>query len=195
MLVAGLAFMVEPVTNYLLQGEIGDSGARARRSQKDAFVAADGQALAIHLSSPAKFWKGLTAALGREELRVDPRFKSQPDRVRHYAALRDELQRTIATQTRSEWLAILQANDVPSAPICDVAGALGDPQTRHLGMVRTFGVGARALSLIGFAVSFATTPCEPGLPPPLLGEHTDDVLVAAGYRSDELAALRREKAV
>ncbi len=195
MLSAGLAFMVEPVTNYLLQGEIGDPGSRARRSQSYAFVASDGLPLAIHLSSPSKFWEGLTAALGRDDLRADPRFKGKPERVRGYAAPRAELPRTTGPRPRAEWLALLEANDVPCAPIHDVAGALDDPQARHLGMVRTFGEGARALSLIGFAVSFAATPCEPGLPPPLLGEHTDAVLGAAGYGAAELAALREGKAI
>ena len=192
---SGLAFMVSAITNYLVDGEVGDRTTRARFSLSFAFVAGDGLPLAVHLSSPPKFWEGLAGAISRADLIEDPRFRTRNDRMRHYDELRATLQDAFGRRPRAEWLALLQAADVPSAPIHDVPGTLDDPQTKHLGMLRTFGAGARARQLVGFPVEFAATPCEPGLPPPALGEHTNEVLASVGYAPDEIAAFTQQRAI
>ncbi len=190
MLSATMAFLTEPVANYLHDGEISTAASRPRRSLSFALAAADGLPLAIHLSSPPKFWEGLTAVLGREDLREDARFSSRAQRVRNYEALHAELASAIRARPRAEWLALLEQNDVPAAPINNVAEALADSQVEHLRLVREFGEGDRRLPLVGFPVQFAQTDCLPGLPPPRLGEHTDEVLVSLGYDSAALHEMR-----
>ncbi len=190
MLAASIAFMTEPIAQYLLAGEVSDQHSRPRRSQSYAFVAGDGLPLAIHLSSPPKFWEALTEAVGKPELKTDPRFKTKADRVRNYDALHGALAVVMRTRPRAEWLAILERHDVPVAPISDVAEVVADPQTQHLGMVRAFGDGERAIRLVGFPIAFAATPADQSLPPPGLGEHNADVFGALGYDTAELARLR-----
>ena len=195
MLSASIAFLAEPVANYLLEGEVSHQTSRPRRSQSYAFVASDGLPLAIHLSSPPKFWEALLDALERKDLAADPRFRSKADRVRNYDALRAELAAVFRTRPRAEWLELLERRDVPAAPIKDIAEALADPQVQHLGMARTFGEGKRAVRLVGYPVAFDGTPAEPGLPPPDLGEHTAEVLAAMGYGAADVERLRAEGAV
>src|SRR5439155_7524771 len=138
----------------LANGEIGTRHSRARRSQSYAFVAGDGLPLGIHLSSPPKFWQGLANAVGHPELLEDPRFKTKDERVRNYEALHDVLAEIFAQRPRAAWMAALEANDVPAAPINDIAEALADPQAQHVGMVQTFGQAERATPLVGFPVTF-----------------------------------------
>ncbi len=195
MLSASMAFLAEAIANFSLAGEVSDQHSRPRRSQSYAFIAGDGKPFAIHLSSPPKFWEALAAAVERPELLTDQRFRRKEDRVRNYDALRATLKETFRTRDRSDWLAVLESRDVPSAPINDIAEAVADPQAAHIGMLRTFGTGDRARRLVGFAAAFADTPCEPGLPPPDLGEHTDSVLGALGYGADDLTRLRAAGAV
>ncbi len=195
MLAAGIAFMTEPMAGYTMTGEVADQHSRPRRSQSYAFVAADGLPLAIHLSSPPKFWEGLTHALGLPELRDDTRFRTKADRIRSYDALHAVLQEHIRSRPRAEWLAVLERHDVPAAPISDIAEVAADPQTEHLGLVRRFGDGERAVRLVGFPLAFEGTPAEHDVPPPRLGEHNDEVFNALGYAAGEIAALRAAGAV
>ncbi len=186
MLSASMAFLAEPFANYLLTGEVSDQHSRPRRSQSYAFVAADGLPFAIHLSSPPKFWDALVSAIGRPELKDDARFRTKGDRVRNYAALRATLADTMRTRPRAEWLDVLQKHDVPAAPISNIAEVVADPQTKHLGMVRTFG----SMNLVGFPVAFAESALAPGLPPPDLGAHNEEVFGALGCGPEDLARLR-----
>jgi formyl-CoA transferase len=150
-------------------------------------VAADGKALAIHLSSLPKFWAALLAVLDRHDLDSDPRFNPRVRRHENYDALRDELQRTIGARPRSEWLKLLQAADVPCAPIHRLDEALDDPQTRAQNLITVFGRGARAMRLVsrGFATT-AALPEPADCPVPLLGEHTAEILRECGLDASEL---------
>ena len=195
MLSASMAFLTEPIANYLMTGEVSDQDSRPRRSQSYAFVAADGLPLAIHLSSPPKFWEGLAEAVGQKELIGDPRFKTKDDRVRNYDLLRQLLAEIFRTRPRAEWLAVLQEHDVPAAPINNIAETLADPQVQHIGMAQTFGQAERATRLVGFPVDFAETPCQPDLPPPEIGEHNEAVFSQLGYSDADLAQMRREGAI
>lgn len=195
MLSAIMAFMTSPIASYLMDGEVGDQDSRPRRSQSYAFLAGDSLPLGIHLSSPPKFWEGLARAVGRLDLIDDPRFKTKGNRVSNYDALRDILADIFHTRPRAEWLAILREHDVPSAPINTVAEAVADPQARHIGMVRTFGTGNRTIELVGFPAAFAETPAQPGLPPPFLSEHTEQVLRHLGYSDGDIERLRREDVI
>lgn len=195
MLAAAVAFMTEPMAGYTMTGEIADQHARPRRSQSYAFVAGDGKPLAIHLSSPTKFWEGLTDAVGMPQLRDDPRFRTKADRIRAYDALHDVLQGVIATRPRAEWLAVLERHDVPVAPISDIAEVAADPQTAHLGLVREFGTGERALRLVGTAWTFDGGGTRDALPPPALGEHNAEILGALGYAAGDIAKMKEAGAV
>ncbi len=194
MLGASLAFQPHAVAEYLANGTIPDRTSRAHVSQSYAFVAADGKALAIHLSSQPKFWAALLDVLDRPDLDSDPRFNPRKRRHENYDALHDELQRTIGTRPRSEWLKALQAADVPCGPINRLDEALADPQTRAQNLVSVFGRGERAMQLVscGFKTT-AALPDPADRPVPLLGEHTAEVLRECGLEDSELEAVTGAK--
>lgn len=157
---------------------------RVHSSQAHAFVAADDRALLIHLSSPPKFWERLCAAVGRADLPRDSRFVTRSDRREHYDALHDELAPIFATRDRAHWLAELQQNQVPCAPVNGIAEMLADEQMQHLGFIDAVdepGVGTmpqiRPPALFNGAV----------LPPvaraPYLGENTRDIVDEVGGAS------------
>lgn len=190
MLAASLAFQPHAVAEYLANGAVPDRTSRAHVSQSYAFVAADGGALAIHLSSLPKFWSALLGVLDRHDLDSDPRFNPRTRRHANYDALRAELQRTIATRPRAEWLGMLRAADVPCAPIHRLDEALADPHVQSQNLVSVFGRGPRATRLVGRG--FATTGAVPDpadRPVPLLGEHNTEVLRDCGLADSEIRAV------
>lgn len=181
MLLANMAFLPEPVANFLALGEVGELDTRASRSQAYAFVAGDGLPLTVHLSSVPKFWQGLVRAVERPDLLEDERFATNRARVEHYHALRDLLDGVFRSRSRDEWLARLGSEDVPSAPINSLPEALDQPQARHVGAVHTYGTGERAVELVRCPIDYSATPVTDGGSAPWVGEHADEILAAVGY--------------
>lgn len=195
MLGAALAFQAIAVAGYTLQGEVADKIARARRSQTYSFVAGDGLPLAIHLSTPDKFWRGLLDAVERPELAADERFVTKNDRIAHYDELRSLLSAAFRSRPRHEWIARLHERDVPVASLNTVAEALAEPQVQHLGLVREFGEESDALRLVASPLEFSSMPPRRGSRPPYVGEHTDEVFRELGVAEDELERYRANGAV
>src|SRR4029077_16639608 len=77
MLAASAAFLTAPIAEYTMTGTVDGPYTRAHRSQSFAFVTRDGLPLAVHLSSPPKFWTGLLTAIGASQLAKDERFKDK----------------------------------------------------------------------------------------------------------------------
>jgi crotonobetainyl-CoA:carnitine CoA-transferase CaiB-like acyl-CoA transferase len=137
-MVAAMAhFSIEQYQRYFATGEVPGPSDRGRVSQGFALACRDGPLVAIHLSSPVKFWTGFVEATGHPELASDPRFATRMDRVRNHEALAAALRPIFAEHPRNEWLARLAAADVPHAPILGLDEALADPQVRHLDLERT----------------------------------------------------------
>src|SRR5207244_8115408 len=97
----------------------------------------DGKLLAIHLSSQPKFWEGLLAAIGRPELANDDRFKTREARIGNFLDLTHVLAETFVAKPRGEWMALLEAQDVPFAPVHNIPDVIDDPQVQHLQTFRT----------------------------------------------------------
>ena len=178
MLLSSMAFLAEPIANFHAIGEVGDLDTRARRSQAYALLARDGLPMAIHLSSVPKFWESLVRAIEQPELAADSRFATNGDRIRNYDSLKEILDRTFLARDRDDWLARLEAADVPAAPIRSIAEAIQSPEAQYLGATRSYGVGARAVTLVRCPVDFSVTPASSDLAPPDLGEHSAEVLAS-----------------
>jgi crotonobetainyl-CoA:carnitine CoA-transferase CaiB-like acyl-CoA transferase len=151
--------------------------------------------LAVHLSTPQKFWKGLAETVGKPELVEDPRFKTKANRIKNYDALRELLTEVFKTRPRADWLAALEERDVPAGPIYNVGEAMEDPQVQHIRMAETFGQGERALPLMGFPIGYGETPCRPDLPVPYVGEHSENIFGELGYGTADLARMKEEGAI
>jgi crotonobetainyl-CoA:carnitine CoA-transferase CaiB-like acyl-CoA transferase len=180
MLEAAMHFSIEQYHGYFVSGRVPGPEDRGRVSQSLAFNCADGKLICLHLSSPAKFWDGLLAAIERPDLAQDPRFLGRMDRVHNHEALVQTLRPVFATRPRAEWLMRLDGQDVPHAPVFNLGEALDDPHVRHLGMERTLAhptEGAvrtlrRPVVYDGDRAGIAMTP------PPTLDEHGQEIRAA-----------------
>lgn len=195
MLSAAMSFQTIAVTSNLMVGEVPNRISRAKRSQTYAVVGSDGAPFAIHLSTPHKFWVGLTDAIGMPELRDDERFAEKPGRIRNYDVLSELLSGVFATRPRAEWLELLREADVPAGPLNTIDEALADEQVRHLDLIQQFGDGEAQLSLVEAPMVYSRSDVAERRLPPRIGEHTDEVLGALGFDADRLAAMRERGVV
>jgi formyl-CoA transferase len=133
MLESSIAFIPDTFANFTRLGIVGDPYTRVATSQSYALSCGDGRMIAVHLSSPDKFWKGLLAGIERPELADDERFRTRDARVVHYEALKTELAGEFRKHPRATWCERLEAQEVPFAPIWSVSEVMADPQVAHLG--------------------------------------------------------------
>jgi len=137
------------------------------------------------------FWRNLCRALDIEAFAEDPRFATQPARYQNREELLGILQDILLTRTTAEWLEVLEAHDVPAAPVRTIEALFDDPQVKHNGMV----VELRHPKLgrirqMGVPVQLSATPGRVVRPAPMLGEHTEEVLREYGFGPEEVAELR-----
>jgi crotonobetainyl-CoA:carnitine CoA-transferase CaiB-like acyl-CoA transferase len=176
MLEAMTHFAIEPYSNYFHNGKTPGAFGRAAVSQSYVARCADGRMLALHLSSPEKFWMGLLTVLERPELGTDPRFATRQARIQNHDALRLALQEVFAQRPREEWLARLIEADVPCAPVHDLDDTLADPQARHLGLeIAAEHPTQGRVRTIRPAIGFDGVRETRFTAPPVLGEHNDTI--------------------
>jgi len=154
----------------------------------ETFATADGHAnLAVANDA---LWGRFCEALGLADLRHDPRFATNGDRVTNRAALVAVIGPRLRELTTDEVLARLQPAGVPCGPIYDLAQVFADPQVEHLGLKPTVQhPRAGEWPMPGLPYRLSRTLGGVRLPAPLLGEHTDAVLAALGYPPADVAAL------
>jgi crotonobetainyl-CoA:carnitine CoA-transferase CaiB-like acyl-CoA transferase len=136
-------------------------------------------------------WAGLARALERPEWLEDPRFKTPAGRVKYADARLELTAEVIRTRSSAEWLARLDAEQVPCAPIHTREEVITDPQVRANNLiVESAHPHAGRMRQPRAAARFAHTPAEFRIPAPLLGEHTEAVLTEIGVPAEQLAELR-----
>jgi crotonobetainyl-CoA:carnitine CoA-transferase CaiB-like acyl-CoA transferase len=182
-------FANEPFAYFFATGRPPGPATRATVSQSYVFECADGRLIGIHLSNPDKFWQGLLAATGRQDLADDPRFKTYPARTLHHTDLTAALAPVFKGRPRGHWMTALESNDVPFAPVYSAEEVVADPQMRHLG---TFFEEAQAdasvLRGIRRPVFYDGGRAMPQVPPPALGRDEEAVLRSVGVDAAEIHA-------
>jgi formyl-CoA transferase len=141
-------------------------------------------------------WVRYCDAIERPDLRDDPRFAAAPDRVKYRDVLVPIIVELTAARSVQEWVELLGAAGVPCGRIRTVAEACTNPQLTERGKVvdRPHPT-AETVRMVGLPIELSDTPGRIETAPPLLGEHTDDVLRDAGYADNEIRALRENGAI
>lgn len=176
MLEAMSHFNLDSFTHYYSVGEVMGPLSRPVVSQSYTFECADGKWVAIHMSSPVKFWEGFLAATGQQQLAKDPRFAERLERIKHQDDLIAHFTPVFREKTRDDWCAALLEHEVPHSPAYDSDEALEDPQAQHLRLK----VSAPSRELGTFTTVRApyNWDGEPELnvlPPPVLDEHGAEI--------------------
>jgi len=194
---SGIAMLINVASNYLV------SGKDARRFGNGhptivpytTYPTADGT-IAVAVGNDGQFARFAETA-GHPEWARDPRFAKNPDRVINREAIDSAIADALKADRTEAWIAKLRAVGVPCGPINTVAEALNDPHTLARDMVRTVThATAGELRLVGIPVEMGGTPATIRRPPPLLSEHTDEVLGGElGLSKQRLEALRAGKII
>jgi len=133
---------------------------------------------------------------GCTELAADARFSRNADRVRHRSELLARLEPVMRARTRADWLQALEAAKVPCGPINDLDDVFSDPQVLARGMVTPIAHPAGGvIEVVASPMKLSATPATVRHAPPLLGQHTDEVLAEFGLDADEIARLRAAGAI
>jgi crotonobetainyl-CoA:carnitine CoA-transferase CaiB-like acyl-CoA transferase len=142
-------------------------------------------------------YRKFCAAAGCSALADDPRFATNGRRVENRAELTRLLSEVFRLRSTREWLALLDAAGVPNGPINDVAQVFAEPQVQARGVrIELEHAAGAALPMVASPMRFSETPLEYRRAPPLLGQHTDEVLRGLLGKSEaQIAALRAEQVI
>ena len=158
-----------------------------------AFVDKEEKPFVIHLSSPRKFFIGIAEIVGKPELADDPRFLDRKGVVEHHDELEGIFQSVFRSGRREDWLRLLQERDVPCGPLNTMAEVFEDPQVKQYGFpVEVEHPKMGKMRLIGSGVQLSQTPPAIKLAPPILGEHTEEILRSLSYDDETINKLRTE---
>ena len=190
---AQLSWLSYYIGMYLASGEIPlrRGSAHATVVPYQAFACADGRYITLGTGNDRLFRR--FAEVAGVDLADDPRFRSNPDRIRHRADLLPLLDAVFRTRPAAVWLEALRAAGVPCGPISTVDEIVVDPQVRAREMlVEIDHPSAGRITVPGLPVKCSATPGSIRRPPPRLGEHTVEVLGELGIPAGAIPRLRRE---
>lgn len=142
-----------------------------------------------------KLWLKLCAVLNRPDLEQDPRFATNSNRLDHRELLVAELEKTFATRPSDDWVEVLLADGIPAGKMNSYPEAFESEHGRHRQMrIEIDHPNEGKVSNIGFAVKMNGTPQQVRRPPPLLGQHTGDILAKIGLSQQRIDALTQQGA-
>jgi len=138
-----------------------------------------------------EIWERFCEAIGQPQLMEEPAYATGADRSTNRDQLNAEIAEVTRRRTSAHWIDLLNDAGVPCGPINTIDQVFADPQIRHLGMAQPVRSHERGhTELVGQPVGLSRTPSRIRMPPPLMGEHTDEILAGLGYDDARIAALR-----
>jgi crotonobetainyl-CoA:carnitine CoA-transferase CaiB-like acyl-CoA transferase len=196
MLDVGVAMLSNQGMNYLTSGTPPRRTGTAHPNvqPQDVFACRDGQ-IVLAVGNDGQFAK-LCAALGRGELAQDARFAKNAGRVRNQETLMPMLRAELAKRDRKSLVEALERAGVPCGPINSIPEVFDEPQVKHRKMrVDVPHPLSGTVSLIASPMRFTHAPLTHDRPPPLLGEHTADILHELGFDDAKIAQLKRDEII
>ena len=194
---SGIAMLINVASNYLVTGRDARRFGNGHPSivPYTTYPTADGL-IALAVGNDGQFAR-FAETIGRGEWARDARFARNPDRVTNRETLDALIAQALERDKSAAWIEKLRAAGVPCGPINSVAEALTDPHTLARDMVRTVKhPTAGDLKMVGIPFRFSGTPAKIRRAPPLLGQHTEEVLGAElGLSAERIAQLRAEKVI
>ena len=191
-----VAMLANLGANYLTTGVAPQRIGNAHQNivPYQVFEVADGHMI-VAVGNDGQFAKFCEVA-GQSSIAKDPRFTRNADRVRHRATLVPVLAALMKARSRSDWLESLEAAKVPCGPINDLADVFADPHicSREM-MVQMQHPLAGRVTLVASPIKLSATPVQYRRPPPLLGEHTAELLREFGVGEADIVALRAAKTI
>jgi formyl-CoA transferase len=192
-----IACLANIASNYLVAGKEATRWGTAHESiiPYQVFRTQD-QPIAIAVANQ-KLWQNFCELIGRREWIDDPRFATNAQRVANREVLLPLVAEIMAQKNCDAWMELLVAAAIPCGPVNNMQRLFADPQVLHRSMLAevphpTIGM----LRLAGVPIKYSETPASIRRPPPLLGEHTDQILAEVlGYPSEQIDALRRQGAI
>lgn len=197
MLDVQVAVLANQAMNYLTTGQtpqrVGNGHPNIVPYQ--SFQASDGH-LILAVGNDAQFAR-MCHAMGRSDLAIDPRFKTIADRVANRETLLPMLEEIMRTHTIDQWVAKMEAVEVPCGPINTIDRVFADEQVRARGMrIDLSHSGSGTVPSVASPMRFSENPIEHLRAPPVLGQHTTDVLQRVlGLDSNALSKLRQENVI
>ena len=186
-----VAMLANLGANYLVTRQAPRRAGNAHQNivPYQVFEVADGH-LILAVGNDGQFQR-FCAVAGIPALAQDPRFATNASRVRNRGILVPLLAAQMKERSRAGWLAQLEAAKVPCGPINDLADVFADPQVRERAMTAAVAHPLNdALELVASPIKLSQTPVQLRRPPPLLGQHTDQVLLELGLAAADIARLR-----
>ena len=192
-----VALLTNVASNYLVGGRPPQrlGNAHPNLVPYDAFTARDGWFI-VGVAND-KLWSLLCDVLARPDMKTDSRFAANHDRVANRDELSAELNQIFSQRDTSDWLAELIKAGLPCGRINSIPEVFSHPQAQAREMtLESEHPTAGTVQFPGFPYKFSQTPADIHRPPPLLGEHTEEVLTALlDYSPEDMAALRDKKAI
>ena len=185
-----LAYIGYHLAGYLADGTVpaGEGTRFPMVAPYQVFPTADGELMVA--GGNDRIFAAICDVLGAPALVDDPRFRTNPDRVRNRDALCALLEERLRTATTAHWHERLTAAGVPAAPVADVADIVAAPQTEALGVLQALPhPTVTGLRLPALPLSFDHERALHRRPPPTVGQHTAEILAGAGYDDETIAAL------
>jgi formyl-CoA transferase len=189
-----VAWLANQNLNFLISGEAPQrlGNAHPNVTPYDAYRTQDGDVI-VATGNDGQYARFCRAA-GLEALIDDPRFVNNAARIHHRDALKALIAPAMLSRTTAQWISLLEPLGVPCGPINRLDQVFADPQVKHRGMrVEVPHPVSGTLPLVANPIKFSRTPITYNEPPPLLGQHTEEVLrTVLGKSAAEIRSLREQ---